>query len=106
MEGNEPSGKLLLVTVPRTFNFIESLKEGNVLVVVVDMEGEDTDTPLFMPIDTGPLREAGPLIDVCTPPEPLMLMFFTPWPLWEVKEGWEVIWPCEVRLGWLHIMGV
>ena len=77
MDGKEPSGKLLL-TVPSTFNFIESLKEGKVLVVVVDKEGEDTDTPLFTPMDTGPLMETGPLIEVCTLPEPLKLMFFTP----------------------------
>ena len=103
IEGKEPSGKLLL-TVPNTFNFMQSLKGGNVLVVVVDMEGDDTDTPLLTASEPGPLIDTCPLIDVCTLPDPLKLMFFTPWPLWEVKEGWEGTWPCEERLDWLHIM--
>lgn len=77
IEGKEPSGKLLL-TVPSTFNFMQSLKGGNVLVVVVDMEGDDTDTPLLTASDPGPLSDTWPLIDVCTLPDPLKLMFFTP----------------------------
>lgn len=106
MEGRDPSGKLLL-TVPNTFSFIESLKEGSVLVVAVDMEGDDTDTPLLTPPPRGPgpLRDTGPLIDVCTPPEPPpKLMFLTPWPPWDVSGGWLDTWPWEARFCWPHIM--
>lgn len=84
-----------------------SLKEGSVLVVAVDMEGEDTDTPLLTPPPRGPgpLRDTGPLMEVCTPPElPPRLMFLTPWPLWDVSGGWLDTWPWEARLCWPHIM--